>query len=121
MDNERKPAAEIELTGGERVHLVNWLGQRRGVDLAYMRTAFQLIDRLELNETEQAAIGYVRAGDRILWKQSEQACKTFELSLDECIILRPAANEKSWPMTREVMALLEKLAALPPAEADKKP
>jgi hypothetical protein len=106
-------AASIELNGGERTHLIVWLGRKEGVNLAFMRTAFKLVDRLELNEVEKAEIGLVQGGGNIMWQNGDRACKTVELSLEECRILRQAVSDKSWPVARPVMAMLEKLEGLP--------
>lgn len=103
---------QLELTTWERVTLGQWLGsgQPKG-DLAFVRRALSILDKLDLTERERAEVNYRRVGNVFRWDDTGRA---FALSFNaqEMGILKSACTWQGWPATRQYLAMLEKLEAV---------
>ena len=110
---------KLELTTFERMALAQWVNQQKG-DLRTIRSLIRLLDKLELSDDEERAVGFVQVDDRLMWTDQD---RTFPLQLEdaEFDLLAPAL-EAEWQADRLILAMLEKIAAVSRrAETEEKP
>lgn len=99
---------KLALTVWERETLRSWLGSASKGNIAFVRCALRILDKLELTAEECKAVNYRRMGNAVRWDDTEHV---FALSFDaqEMAILRTACTWEGWPATRLHLEMLEKL------------
>lgn len=95
----------LTLDTWQRVNLAQAVGSLQG-DLALMRRGLALLERLELDPAERAAVGYEELpGNAARWKDTG---RTFELEVSaaEAELLKAAVTRwPGWPVARAEQVL----------------
>lgn len=101
----------LHLTTWERTSLAGFIAQQRG-DLAQLRRFMRLLDILELDDEDRAAVGWKETENgQAAWVEAEHE---FELEFEDAdfdLLAKTALPFNGWPANRLVVTMLDKIEA----------
>ena len=108
---------EIKFSIGERLSLSNLLSeiyQAGGLHLGTLKTAFNVVGKMEIKEQERKDIKMKQQGASVTWDPKKDKEKNFEFSGDEVKLMKEAIKSKNEKKAftladRHIISIAEKL------------
>lgn len=100
---------QLNLTTWQRVQLSLIIGATKGA-ASTIRKAVKLLDMLEMNDEEKAAVGFEQKGPSFTWKDADTrwAVEIKDGNLESFLVETVKAYDK-WPVDVNVIDLLDQL------------